>query len=75
MFRERGCYFAAGLLSGVTLGAVVVLLIAPLSSWQTCELLSEKARRLEHQAEEVSPAMRRELGICPQGPSLTLLTL
>jgi gas vesicle protein len=72
VFREkRRCYFVAGLLSGVTLGAVGVLLFTPLSGWQTCGLLSEKAQGLEHKAEEVAPAMQRDLRSCHQGVSFT----
>ena len=65
----------AKLFSGVTLGAVVVVLFTPLSGRQTCGLLSEKAQSLEHIAEEIALAMRRALGTCPQGVLFTVLTL
>lgn len=43
MFRERRCYFAAGLLSSVTMGIVVVLPSVPLSGWYTSGVPFEKA--------------------------------
>ena len=67
MFRENGCYFVDGLLSGVTVGAMVVLLFTPLPGCPTCGLLSDKAQSLEHKAEEVAPAMQRAPAICVQG--------
>ena len=64
---ERGCYFVAGLLSGVALGAVVVLLFAPLFGRQTRRLLADKGQSLKGKAEEVAPAMQRAPAICVQG--------